>query len=90
MVLAVEGGIAARGAGEDDVGAIAEGDLPICQNEHHRDDRRGLGDLAKSGRQRLAVKKEAVALRATLHRREIAMHIPRAPERAENPFDFHD
>ena len=90
MILAMEGGIAAGGAGQDDVGAIAEGDLPIFEDEHHRDDRRGLGDLAKAGRQRLAVKEKAVAFRATLHRREVAMHISRAPERAHNPFDFHD
>ncbi len=66
MLVRVENRIAAGNAGEDDVGAIADGDLAIVEDQHHRDDRGRFHDRRHARLQGSAAIDEAVGLRARL------------------------
>ena len=66
MFVGVEHRIAAGDAGEDHVGAIADGHLTIVEDQHHRHDRARLHDRRHAGLHGGAAIDEAVGFRAGL------------------------
>ena len=77
--LRLEDGIAAGRAGEDHVRAVAEGDLPVLQQQHNRHGRARLADGRETGRHRLAFVGEPVGLSPSgADRGEILVEIARA------------
>ena len=80
MLVGVEHPVAARGAGEDDVGAIAEGDLAVFEHQHDRDRRSRLDDRLVAGKDRLAVEDEAVGAGARLDGHQVAVEIAALPD----------
>ena len=88
MLLGLKQRIAPRHPGEDHVGAVAERDLAVVEQEHHRDRGFRLDDFLEAGALRRARVGKAVSPRARLDRGQIPVEEPRPPDDRDHVADL--
>ena len=89
MIGRAEDPVAAGGAGEDHVRAIAERHLSIVEHQHEGQDLGRFRDAPKARRDRIAVKDAAIGARAAADGRQVEMQIPGAAAGADDLPDSH-
>src|SRR5262249_13548173 len=82
VVLAAKGRVSPCDTGQDDIGTVAKGNLPILKLKHHRHDGGRLNDLLAACRVGFAVKQKAVGLCARFNRRQVTVHVAGPPHGA--------
>ena len=85
----LEHAVAPGCAGEDHIGAVAERDLPVLQDQHDRDGGAGLVDPLVTGQHRWAAKDVPIRYCAGLYRHKVAVHVARLSDGVNDFCNLH-